>query len=138
MKHKIQQRHGTRSRAGVSLTEVVVATALLLISIVPILRALTVSQASSRVIEQKSRSLTLAQAGLDEIRAQCIHDFPPHSQGSRRVIDSYYDMVTAVDDASNPDLEIVTVSVGYDDNENGQLGSDEVLVTLTSAVARRD
>jgi hypothetical protein len=113
----------------------VIAAALLLIGIVPILRALTLSQASSRIIEHKSRSLTLAQARLDGIRAQCIDAFDDnYTQGSRRVIGSYYDTVD--DDRGDP-LKTISVSVGYDDDENQGLGSDEVLITLTTAIARR-
>jgi Tfp pilus assembly protein PilV len=135
MRHKIYKRHRQGNRSGVSLTEVVIATALLLVGLIPILRALTLSQASGRMIEHKSRSLTLAQARLDEIRAQCIDAFDDnYTQESRRVIGSYYDTID--DDRGDP-LKTITVSVGYDDDENQRLGSDEVLITLSTAIAKR-
>ncbi len=60
---------------GVTLTEVVVASGLLLIAVVPVLRALTIAQITDRVIERKTRSLTLAQRELERIRAASMYHY---------------------------------------------------------------
>ena len=60
---------------GFTLTEVVVASGLLIIAIVPILRALTGVHVSSRIIEYRTNSLIYAQAKLDEIKARSIYNY---------------------------------------------------------------
>ena len=64
-----------RKSEGFTLTEVIIASALLIIAIVPILKALTSAHVTSTIIEHRTRSLTLAQARLDEIRARSIYDY---------------------------------------------------------------
>ncbi len=66
--------HDNRA-SGFTLTEVVVASALLIVAIVPILKALTGAHFSSTIIEHKTRSLTLAQSKLDEIKARSIYSY---------------------------------------------------------------
>jgi prepilin-type N-terminal cleavage/methylation domain-containing protein len=53
-----------RRRAGVTLTEVVVASALLAVAIVPLLQTLTLAQVQDRAIERISWSVLLAQQEL--------------------------------------------------------------------------
>ena len=125
-----------RSR-GITLTEVVVASALMLVGVVPILHALTSAQATARLIEWKTRSLTLAQAKLDEIRAHAAHDFDhpfSHSQTSVALDGAYLGTVI---DSPLTDIRTITVSVGYDRDGDGTLASSEMLVTLTTKIARR-
>ena len=42
-----------------------------------------------------------------------------------------------VDTSGGSNIRTIEVSVGYDENDNGALGSDEVEVTLTTLVAKR-
>jgi hypothetical protein len=44
----------------------------------------------------------------------------------------------SVSDDEHATCKTMSVSVGYDLNENGSLAADEVLVTLTTLVAKRD
>ncbi len=64
-----------RKSGGFTLTEVVIATSLLIIAIVPILKALTSAHVTSAIIERKTRSLIFTQAKLDEIKARSIYDY---------------------------------------------------------------
>jgi len=123
-----------RSR-GVTLTEVVVASALMLVGVVPILHALTSSQATARLIEWKTRSLTLAQAKLDEIRTQAVNDFDQTFGQTSVALDGAY--LGTVIDTPLIDIRTITVSVGYDRDGNGTLASSEILVTLKTQIARR-
>jgi Tfp pilus assembly protein PilV len=126
----------TEKPAGFTIAEVVVASALLIIAIVPILQALTNAQATGRVIERRTRSLTLAQAKLDEIRARSIYHYADSfSKTSVSLSDSY--LCSVVDTSGGSNIRTIEVSVGYDENNNGSLGSDEVEVTLTTLVAKR-
>ncbi len=67
---RIRKRPG-----GFTLTEVVVASTLLILAIVPILKALTGSYLASTLIERKTSSLFLSHAKLDEIKARSIYDY---------------------------------------------------------------
>ena len=124
--------------AGVSIIEVVIASALLIIAIVPILKSLTIAHASSTAIELKTRSLVLAQAKLDEIKARSIYDYTndedSFAESNTPLGDSYLCNVT--DDSADP-LKTISISVGYDANGDSSLGGGEVQVTLTTLLARR-
>jgi len=124
--------------AGFTLTEVIVASALLIIAMVPILRAMTSAHVSSTSIEYKTRSLTLAQAKLDEIKARSIYDYTKggssFAESNTSVDGSYRCNVT--DDSGDP-LKTIAVSVGYDLNGDITLAADEIEVTLTTYLARR-
>ena len=123
-----------RSR-GITLTEVVVASALMLVSVVPILQALTTSQTTARQIEWKTRSLILAQARLDEIRAQALANYDQSFNQTSVLLDGAY-RCTVVD-TYLVTIRTITVSVGYDRDGSGTLASGEILVTLKTQIARR-
>ncbi len=131
----IQKRARSSRCRGLTLTEVVVASALLLVSIVPILQALTTAQTTARRIEWKTRSLTLAQGKLDEIRTRAFDLFDQSFSEASTSLDGAY--LCTVTDSVLTDIRTVTVSVGYDSNGNGVLASGEIQVTLTTQMARR-
>ena len=126
---------GRRTRAGLTLTEVIVASALLAVAIVPILKALAIAQVTGRIVERKTHSLMLAQGKLDEIRAQSVYHYGDSLAESSTSLSGAY--LCTVSDDQDPDLRTVSVSVGYDANGDTSLGSDEILVTLMSYVAKR-
>jgi type II secretory pathway pseudopilin PulG len=122
--------------AGFTLTEVIIASALLIVAIVPILKGLTSAHLTSTIIEHRTHSLTLAQAKLDDIRARSIYNWG--------VPGSFVEQDTSLDgaylcdvQASGGDPRTITVSVGYDVNGDGILAPEEVEVTLSTLVARR-
>jgi len=123
-----------RWRGGTTLTEVVVASGLLLICIVPILKALTAAQATSRIIEWRTQSLALAQGKLDEIRARSVHHYDESFDERSVSLDGSY--LCTVKDTRHRDIREVSVSVGYDRDSNGKLNHDEIGVTLTSNIAK--
>lgn len=126
----------SHAQAGFTLTEVVVASALLIIAIVPILKALTGAQVTSTIIERKTRSLTLAQAKLDEIRARSIYNYSSNFVETSTSLDGPY-LCSVVDTTVSSNLRTIEISVGYDLNNNNELEADEVEVTLATLVARR-
>ena len=122
--------------AGFTLTEVVVASVLLIVAIVPILKALTSSHVMTALIERKTRSLIFAQAKLDELRARAIYNYlGSFGQTSASLGDPY--RCTVVDTPNGSDLRTIEVSVGCDRNANGVLDAGEIEVTLATLVARR-
>ena len=120
--------------SGVTLTEVIVASALLVLSIVPLLKALTLAQAQDRAIERKSWSLMLAQRELECLRARCsCHYDASYRVNSQAIREGY--LCTVADD-EHPRLRTVTVSVGLDQNGDGVLATDEVEVRLSTRLAK--
>jgi prepilin-type N-terminal cleavage/methylation domain-containing protein len=134
MMHDTVIRPSSSVRRGLTLTEVVVASAILGVAIVPILKALTIAQVTSRVVERRTQSVILAQEKLDEIRARCLLDYDDaFGEGSAALGDSYLCDVT---DDQDETLRQITVSVGFDADSDGNLSGDEVQATLTTYVAK--
>ncbi len=122
--------------AGLTLTEVVVASTLLAIAIVPILKAMTTAHLNTAIIERRTRSLMLAEAKLDEIKARSIYNYgDTFAEADSSLDGSYLGSVEDVSAGSN--LRKITVSVGYDLNANSNLEADEIEVTLSTLIARR-
>ena len=125
-----------RKSEGFTLTEVIIASALLIIAIVPILKALTSAHVTSTIIEHRTRSLTLAQARLDEIRARSIYDYSSNYIETSTSLDGSY-LCDVKDTSKGTDLREIEISVGYDINDNSTLDGDEIEVTLTTLIAKR-
>ena len=127
-----------RKCAGLTLIEVVIASMLLVVVIIPILKSLALAHASSVKVEHKTRSLVFAQGKLEEIRAKSIYDFTnsgaSFTQSNTDLGNSYLCNVT---DNSGDPLKEVTVSVGYDSNGDGTLSGGEVNASISTLVARR-
>ena len=131
------RRSKLRNRpAGFTLTEVVVASALLIVAMIPILKALTSAHVVGTIIEHKTRSLTLAQAKLDDIRARSIYNYSGTFTETSTSLDGSY-LCTVTDSGPGTDLRTVAVSVGYDSNTDSNLDSGETDVTLTTLLANR-
>lgn len=125
-----------RSSGGFTLTEAVIASALLIVAMVPILRALTTAQVTATIIEHRTVSLALAEQKLDEIRARSVYNYAgDFTEADLSVGDSYLCRVT--DSAQTSELRRIEISVGYDGNGNGSLEETEVEVTLATLLARR-
>lgn len=132
MSFKIHQKR----KKGFTITEVVVASGLLIIAIIPILKALTGVHISSRIIEHRTNSLIYAQAKLDEVKARSIYNYDDSFSQTNSVISGSY--LCNIDDTSiNSNLRKITVSVGYDSDDNSLLGSSEIELTLSTLIAKR-
>lgn len=128
-------RSAWRSRTGATFTEVVVASSLLLIAVVPILKALTIGQTTSMTIERRTWSLALARGKLDEIRVRCRSHYDESFEEDSVALAGAY-LCNVVDDR-HPSLRRIAVSVGYDRNGDNALAHEEVEVRLATYIARR-
>lgn len=137
-KHKAVAGHcdARNRRAAFTLTEVVVASALLITAIVPILKALTSVHVYSVIIERKTRSLTLAQTKLDEIKARSVYNYTGNYTVLNESLTGAY-LCTIKDTALSANLRRIDVSVGYDTDSDASLADDEVFVLLETLIARR-
>jgi Tfp pilus assembly protein PilV len=132
MTHKFK----TRLKKGITISEVLIASLLMATATVPILKALTSAQATATSIDHKSQSLMLARAKIEDIRAIAIYNYGRSYSAASQVIDGSY-LCNVTDTPVTSNLRHITVSVGFDENDNKTLGSDEIRVTLETLVARR-
>ena len=86
---------------GISIIEVAMASALLIVAMVPILKNLTRAHQLSNEMERKTCSLVLAQNKIDEIRARAIYSWGTFSASNVSLGSSYLCNVT---DNANPTL----------------------------------
>ena len=136
MCRRLTIRRHIGNRAAFTLTEVIVASTLLIFAIVPILKALTSVHVHSIIIERKTRSLTLAQTKLDEIKARSVYNYTRNFTEINKPLDGSY-LYSVKDGAVSANLRIIAVAVGYDLNGDNVLGGGEVFVTLETLIARR-
>ena len=129
----------TKYEEGFTLVEVLVASMLLTVAMVPILRALAASHTLSRRVEYKTQSLVHAKARLDWIKAESIYNFDNDFTEDSTLIEGRY-LVSVVDEDLSPvnaDLRQITVFVGCDASNDLNLDTDEIEVGLRTLIARR-
>lgn len=121
---------------GFTFTEVIVASSLLILAMVPILRALTQAHLGSVIIERRTRCLTLAQTKLDDVKARSIYNWDDDFDVENEVLDGAYLGITEFSDEDTGLKELI-VEVGYDLDGNSELDWDEIDITLVTLVAKR-
>ncbi len=126
----------TKYSSCFTLVEVLVASLLLTVAMVPILRALTASHMLDRKVEYKTHSLVFVKAELDRIKAESIYNFDTDFTKDSSVIEGDY-LVSVDDVPSEANLRQISVFVGYDRNYNQILEDDEIEVALRSLITRR-
>jgi Tfp pilus assembly protein PilV len=133
----VKYSKSNRRHKGLSIIEVAMASALLIVAMVPILKNLTRAQQLSNEMERKTYGLVLAQNKLDEIKATSIYSFDSIVSLNNVAFPGTSYLCNVVVTTASTDLKQITVSVGYDGNGNGTLSSDEVEVTMATYVAKR-
>ena len=114
------------------------ASSLMILAMIPILRALTQAHLGSVIIERRSRCLTLAQTKLDEVKARSIYNWSDDFNESDTSLDgAFLCNVTFANEAANLNLKRLTVSVGYDLDSDSTLDAGEIEITLITLVSRR-
>jgi Tfp pilus assembly protein PilV len=136
MENAVRYKRRQLRNRGFTLVEVLTASVLLIIALVPILKALTSAQVTAAIIERRTRSLVLAEAKLDEIKARSIYNYTGTFTEANTCLDGAY-LCNVRDRRISPNLRRITVSVGYDLNGNSALQPGEVEVTLATLMARR-
>jgi Tfp pilus assembly protein PilV len=128
----------SRRCSGLTLIEVVVASALLVTVMIPILKSLRIAHTSTIKIERKTHSLILAQSKLDDIKARSIYDYTNGGDlftETNILLDGSY--LCSVTDNSGDPLKTITISVGFDSDNDSSLSSGEIEVSLMTLLARR-
>ncbi len=136
VKKTSDHRISSGRRNGFTLTEVVVASTLLVVAIVPILKGLASAHTISAIVERKTKSLTLAQGKLDELKARSVYNYASSFDTSSEQLETKY-FCDVTDTSTGPNLRKVKVEVGYDADSDSGLDSDEVDISLVTNIAKR-
>jgi len=115
---------------GFTFVEVLASILILTGVITPFILYAADNLAMSMEIERRVKSTLLAEGEMEKIKST---DFTP---GLISLGDSYLASRTSTD-VSSTLLKIIEVSVGYDADKNGSLGTDEIMITLTTQYANR-
>lgn len=121
---------------GFTFVEVLASALILAGAVVTIIKYSADGLATTLEIERKVKSTLLAEGEMEKIKNTLRKSFEtditiwPSGLGG-----NYLAGRTATDVGST--LKIVELSVGYDDNDDGTLGADEIRVTLTTQYAKR-
>lgn len=135
----LSEAEGSKMRdrfAGFTLTEVVTASALLIIALVPILKALTAGHVTSSIVERRTLSLVQAQGKLEKIKAQSVYNYAATYTETNSILNGSY-LCNVTDSAITSDLRQITVEVGYDLSGNSVLETGEIEVSLATLIAKR-
>jgi len=121
---------------GLTLTEVVVASSLLIMAMVPIIKGLTNAHLNTTIIEHRTQSLILAQAKMDEIKARSVYNYDASFNQTDIALDGSY-LCNVTDSAAGANLRTISVAVGYDLDANASLSPTETSVTISTYLAKR-
>ena len=123
-------------KKGFTFVEVLASVLILAGTIVPMITFAADSLATSLEIERKVKSTLLAEGEMEKIKNVLRKSFETDfTAWSSSLGDNYLASRTSTDVSST--LKIIGVSVGYDTDKNGSLGTDEIMVTLTTQYAER-
>ena len=120
-------------RTGLTLMEVLVASALLGIALVPAFDMVTRGMVLARDVEVRSRAVFLAEREMETALAAAGQNFSASlTKQSQDLGDGYRATVT---ESTSGLMKTVTVQAGFDADRNGTLSSGEVLATFATVVA---
>jgi prepilin-type N-terminal cleavage/methylation domain-containing protein len=129
-------RRHSKYKSGYTLTEVLVASVLLLVVSVPMLKALTTGYVYANTVRYKTQSTAYAQSRLARARAIAAAQYHISLAESNTDVGQGY-LCSVTDTGYSIEIRTVAVSVGYDRDEDGLLDADEIDITLTSKIAYR-
>lgn len=121
---------------GFTLAEVLVASTLLVVAVVTILQGLAIYHRTAVNVKYRTRSLTLARAKLDEVKAKSVY----HYDTNFAELDANYSpYLCRVSDPNygDPNLRFIQVDAGYDNDDGSDLDADEVHVILKTLITDR-
>jgi Tfp pilus assembly protein PilV len=136
MRTKKMRRFCSKSTKGYTLTEVLVASGLLLVVSVPMLKALTSGYVFSNSIKYKTQSTACAKSQLERARAIVAGQYNTSLTENNTAMGGGI-LCSVSDTGFSGDIRTVTVSAGYDKDSDSILDTNEIEIALTSKIARR-
>jgi type II secretory pathway component PulJ len=122
-----------RNYRAITLMEVLIASALLAVALVPIFQVLTRGMTLARDVQLRTTAAFLAEKEMETALATAVGDFGIDlTKSSEDLGDGYLVTVNGVDEKLR---KTFSVQVGWDTDGDGTLDGDEVLVTFATRAA---
>lgn len=122
---------------GFTLVEILGSVLVMTVVIVPFITFSANNFTVGVDIERKTRSSLLAEAEIEKIKNTLSKSFETvFTAWPTDLGDSF--LVTRTSTDVSDTLKRIGVSVGYDDNKNGSLGTDEIMTELVTQYAKRN
>lgn len=122
-----------RNYRAITLMEVLIASALLAVALVPIFQVLTRGMTLARDVQLRTTAAFLAEKEMETALATAAEDFGVDlTKPSKDLGDGYLVTVNGVDENLR---KTFSVQVGWDTDGDGTLDGDEVLVTFVTRAA---
>ena len=122
---------------GFTLVEVLASILLLAGCIIPLILCMVDALQTSREIEQRVKSVLLAEREMERIKGALRQSFETDFTSWPAEIESRY-LADRTAKQTGSTLKITEVSVGYDANSDGVLAADEIMVTLVTQNVKRN
>ena len=126
----------TLKKKGFTFVEVLASVLLLAGTIVTFIQYAGDNLVMSKEIEQRVKSSLIAEVEMEKIKNVLRKSFETDFTAWPIALGNNYLIGRASTDVSVT-LKIIEVSVGYDADANGLLGTEEIMVTLTTQYAKR-
>ncbi|MFC1782149.1 prepilin-type N-terminal cleavage/methylation domain-containing protein [Planctomycetota bacterium] len=120
-----------------TLVEILAAVLILAVVIVPMLKYQADSLATNLQMERQIKSVLFAEKEMEKIKTALHSAFETDVTAWPNELKEKY-LVQRVVTEQGETLKVVTVSVGYDADDNGTLASGEVMVSLDSQMVKRN
>jgi len=122
-----------RNHRAMTLIEVLIASALLAVALVPIFQVLTRGMTLARDVQLRTTAAFLAEKEMETALATAAEDFGVDlTKPSKDLGNGYLVTVNGVDENLR---KTFSVQVGWDTDGDGTLDGDEVLVTFVTRAA---
>ena len=118
---------------GMTLVEVLLATTLLAVALVPVFSMMPQALAMTRQIEVRTRATFLAQQEMERILVEAPGNFSRDFSAAAKDLGNGY-LASITDAPYGASAKQITVQVGQDTSGDGALAGGEALVTLVTVV----
>ncbi|MCH7556604.1 MAG: prepilin-type N-terminal cleavage/methylation domain-containing protein [Planctomycetes bacterium] len=122
---------------GFTLVEILASVMVMTVVIVPFITFAANNFTVGMEIERKTRSNLLAEAEMEKIKNTLSKSFETDFTAWSSDLGNSY-LVTRTSTDVSETLKRIGVSVGYDDDKNGSLGTDEIMIDLVTQYAKRN
>jgi len=128
-----------KNEKGFTLIELMLATAILVISIIPITMMLPRMLTENRIVERENRAVFLGQLKMEETKTKALtyfnSDYSVTSATAFQSPDNKFKYTVA--DNYGLDIKDISVTVWYDANDDNTLDSDEERIQFKTKIANR-
>jgi prepilin-type N-terminal cleavage/methylation domain-containing protein len=122
---------------GFTLVEILASVLVMTVVIVPFITFAANNFTVGMEIERKTRSNLLAEAEMEKIKNTLSKSFETDFTAWSSDLGNSY-LVTRTSTDVSETLKRIGVSVGYDDDKNGSLGTNEIMIDLVTQYAKRN